>query len=715
MKKIYLLSINLLFVYFIKAQTVASYNFLQSTNVYTQITGGTSYGMGVNDAVYGGTANLIPFPFVYKGTTYTTFYVSTNGFITLGNATTPAITNYTPLSNASAASNNVISAFGANLRSDVRYEVVGTSPNRVAVIQWNNTTTILGFDPDALKFQIRLSETTHAINIVYGNLFIDAANLTNGQIGLRGASNTDFNCCGFISNSITTNNWDNIISANVNTATLELTQFLFPLPGKTFTYLPSTCAQPTVDATATAITNNSFTLGWINSATYASGYKLRWRKATDLPTISTWATATTIAAGSSSYTFTGLAGNTHYVYSVEGLCSASSSSNVSPITTGNSTNARGLVKTLVNPMTYVSSTISQPTQTTISAGSINQELLRIDVTVNGNVSPLSISQLDFNTTGTTLPANISNAKVYYTGTSATFATTTAFGGAFANPSGNFSISGSQVLTGTVANTTNYFWLAVDIPCGGANGNFIDAECTAIKIGATQIPTVTAPSGARPIGTFDPIYVIQPSTTVVAIGSVENPVLQIPISATTCSADFTQFDFTNPSTNVASTINAKLFYTTTSTFSNAVQFGSTIATPGATFTISGTQASATSGTNYFWLVYDVACNATIGNVIDASCTRVYFTSGTAIILPVAYSNPFGTRAISAATTFSTIADGEWSSPTTWACGLVPTNTTKPVNIKHHITVSDMGNISGNVTVITGKSLTINIGGSLTIGN
>jgi hypothetical protein len=714
MKKIYAILLGLLIANISIAQTVARYNFSENTASYTAITGGTSYATGVDNGVYGGTANLIPFPFVFNGTAYTTFYVSSNGFITLGNTSVPSGTNYTPISNSATTSNNVIAALGTNLRSDVRYEVVGSSPNREAVIQWSNATSVAAFSPDGLRFQIRLFETSHTIKIVYGSMFINLANLTTAEVGLRGAANTDFNNRGFISSSITANSWDKTIFPTANNAQLTITQSLFPATGKTFTYLPSSCSQPTTNGTATSVTNTSFNIGWTDDAAYASGYQVRWRRASDLPTVSSWVTPTAVAAGSSSYTVTGLTANTHYVYSVEGLCSGLSFSNLSQVTTANSTNSKGLVQTAQNPMTYVSSVAAQPLQAPIAVGSNAQEILRIAVTVNGNVSPLTVSQLNFTTNGSSLPADISAANVYYTGTSNVFSTATAFGTAFTNPSGAFSITGSQTLSGTAGTAINYFWLTYDVPCGSTIGNFLDAEYTGINVGVLQTPTTTAPSGVRQLGTFEQILNVQPVTSSVSLGGVDNPVLQIPIVGASCPVNFTQFNFTNNSTNVLSTTQAKLFYTTTPTFSNAVQFGSTVVSPGATFSISGSLPSASSGTNYFWLAFDVACNATVGNVIDGGCTSINYSTSAGSIIPF-QPNPPGTRAIAVATNFNTVADGEWSNPSIWACGNRPTNSTTPVLIKHNVTVSDLGNIGGNVTVTSGKTLTVNNGGSLTIGN
>ncbi|MFZ1617182.1 MAG: BNR-repeat neuraminidase N-terminal domain-containing protein [Flavobacteriales bacterium] len=111
----------------------------------------------------------------------------------------------------------------------------------------------------------------------------------------------------------------------------------------------------------------------------------------------------------------------------------------------------------------------------------------------GNASPLSLTSLTFNTNGTTTPAtDITNAKVWYTGTSSTFATTTQFGSTVATPSGSHIVAGSQVL----AEGTNYFWLTYDVPNSAKVNNLVDAECTSVNVGGAQAPSVTAPAGTR---------------------------------------------------------------------------------------------------------------------------------------------------------------------------------------------------------------------------
>ncbi|MCX6166276.1 MAG: T9SS type A sorting domain-containing protein, partial [Ignavibacteriae bacterium] len=67
--------------------------------------------------------------------------------------------------------------------------------------------------------------------------------------------------------------------------------------------------------------------------------------------------------------------------------------------------------------------------------------------------------------------------------------------------------------------------------------------------------------------------------------------------------------------------ARIYYTGTSNvFAMTNQFGSDFAGPNGAFTITGTRTLAT-GTNYFWLVYDVPGTATSGNLLDAECLSI----------------------------------------------------------------------------------------------
>ncbi len=385
------------------------------------------------------------------------------------------------------------------------------------------------------------------------------------------------------------------------------------------------------------------------------------------------------------------------------------------LTNGTTSRANFDISVLEPPaMTYVSSTTTQSSTASLIQSAVNQQIIRLEVTVTGGSSPLNMTQINFTTNGTTAPADIANARVFYTGTSTTFATTTPFGITTASPNGAFSISGSQPLSGTVSgNITNYFWLVYDVSCTGTVANVLDAECTGFTLGAAQVPTVTAPTGTRAItASAAPARTDGNGTTAISTGTVNAPMVYVnAIGSTLCPSTVSQVNFTVAGTAPAADIaNAKCYYTTTTTFSTATPFGVAIANPVAgAISFTGTQSLA-NGNNYFWLVYDIACSATAANTVNGDVTTIVINS-----IPVAAAGTAAVaNAIAAITGYTTIANGEWNNPATWVCGNIPPNNNASVTIAHNITVSTTGNVAGNVTVNTGSSLSIQPGGNLTLG-
>ncbi|GAB3852395.1 hypothetical protein GCM10028822_20030 [Hymenobacter terrigena] len=141
------------------------------------------------------------------------------------------------------------------------------------------------------------------------------------------------------------------------------------------------------------------------------------------------------------------------------------------------------------------------TTTNVYAGTTNQVVLRVALAVTGTVGTLSATSFSFNaggTTGSGTPSNITNAKFYFTGSSSTFAATTAFGATVAAPTfaPDFTFTGNQALqTGT-----NYFFLTYDVPAG-ATGDVVDGVLTGVTVGAISCPvpaTTGDPAGSRTV-------------------------------------------------------------------------------------------------------------------------------------------------------------------------------------------------------------------------
>jgi hypothetical protein len=118
---------------------------------------------------------LIPmgFDFFFQGVRHNTFSINDNGVLRLG-ATAQTSTPYKPLAQAGAIS--IITAYGADQRTHagdgkVHFKVIGAAPNRTLVIEWLNMQANFNTGGTAdLTYQVQLSETTGAINFVYGSM-----------------------------------------------------------------------------------------------------------------------------------------------------------------------------------------------------------------------------------------------------------------------------------------------------------------------------------------------------------------------------------------------------------------------------------------------------------------------------------------------------------------------------------------------------------------
>ncbi|MFH1119993.1 MAG: T9SS type A sorting domain-containing protein [Bacteroidota bacterium] len=292
MKTIILAVIAVLYLSECSLAQVSSYSHASSAGTYTEITGGTivatatsASGAGsLDDVNYTVASGIIPFNFTFDGNIYTGLTINTNGYITFG-ATAPPTNGYTPISATTAYSGSV-SAVGRDLNSlfnisgntgQIRYETVGSAPNREFVVQYKNfrpystsTSTTVYW---RWNFQIRLKED-NSISVVYNFNFVGAPAAGTGQVGLRGAVNSDYK------NRTTTTNWSATTAGVVNTATCSYSTTIFPANGLTFTYtpplinIPPNCA--TIVSPPDAATNvlSSATLNWVSGGGSPTGYKL---------------------------------------------------------------------------------------------------------------------------------------------------------------------------------------------------------------------------------------------------------------------------------------------------------------------------------------------------------------------------------------------------------------------------------------------------------
>ena len=324
----------------LKAQ-VSSYIFTQNSGSFTSITG-TVLGAATSNTGAASLYNVsfpvtLPFSFNFNKQNYTDLTASSNGYITFG---TGIATGAVPIS-ATIAYDGAISAWGRSINSisnvgsksgNMSWAVEGTAPNRVAVIQWENfrpsyTTSVTSVS--VFSFQIRLAETTNEISTVYsaGSVLVGtgAYSSTNAQIGLRGATNADFNN----RTNPATISFKNSNSGTVNSNGQSFNTLVdppgMPADGLTYTWTPSTCIQPST-ATINNITTSSATVSWTAPATApANGYDVYYSTVNTSPNITTIPTFAGVTGLSQN--LPGLSASTEYFVWVRSVCSATESSN----------------------------------------------------------------------------------------------------------------------------------------------------------------------------------------------------------------------------------------------------------------------------------------------------------------------------------------------------------------------------------------------------
>lgn len=161
------------------------------------------------------------------------------------------------------------------------------------------------------------------------------------------------------------------------------------------------------------------------------------------------------------------------------------------------------------PMVYDSTVAFQTAGTTnIFTGTLNQRILGVKVHTTNNNPQMTINSLTFNLNGSkpfaNVDGNLTAVRLYQTGTSSTFGTTTQFGSQI-EPPFPADLTFTDALTLEPGN--NYFWLVADISSGATVLDTLDAQCTSVNItdnntATTQDYATTLPgSVANPAGNF----------------------------------------------------------------------------------------------------------------------------------------------------------------------------------------------------------------------
>ncbi|MCC2591481.1 fibronectin type III domain-containing protein [Chryseobacterium sp. MFBS3-17] len=226
-------------------------------------------------------------------------------------------------------------ATGSSTSAVVRYgsgkiltAVEGTAPNRTFVIEWigynDYSTAISG--SNHLNFQVRLAESANTVAIVYGPQYNISTTSRTNQVGLRGATNTDYNNR---TASISTP-WDNSTAGTSNSSTVARNNTNFPAPGLTYLWTPPSCVAPGGISTG-LVTMTTIPVSWgVSPSAAVSGYTIYYSTTNAAPDATTVLDATnsvTAGAAATSVDITGLTSATTYYLWIRTDCGASDVSN----------------------------------------------------------------------------------------------------------------------------------------------------------------------------------------------------------------------------------------------------------------------------------------------------------------------------------------------------------------------------------------------------
>lgn len=275
----------------------------------------------VDDAVY---SVPIGFTFNFNGVGYTSLNMSSNGFVTFGNA--PSATNTTPISSTETYG-GAISIYGADLFAtnssaifNMGYVLDSSGPYRILKLEWIAKRRVLGAETATLGMQLWLYENSNNIEMHYKSVNSFNSTAIDGHIGLRGSNNSQFlnlshpidaNWPAGTGMPFGTSNTDGVRTKNTSSIT--------GASNKLFRWKPETCIAP-LSIVASNVNSSTATLTWpAVSPSPSSGYQFYFTTSAVPPTGATVPSGST-SAGVVTTFLTGLSSNTTYYAYVRSNC-----------------------------------------------------------------------------------------------------------------------------------------------------------------------------------------------------------------------------------------------------------------------------------------------------------------------------------------------------------------------------------------------------------
>lgn len=297
-----------------RGQNITNYAFSYATGSYTSINGqsGTQTATLASGSTDDGYTNYIPigFTFIYMGQMYTQVSASTNGWMTLGQYASSALTNNL----TSGTPRPVIAPLWDDLQMGngaILYRTDGNAPNRVFTLEWYNAKWYYNVTDPTISFQVKLYEGTGIIQFIYRQ---ESGSLNGPETASIGITASGTGSGNFLSVNATFD----AVSSTTETTTISTR----PASGYTITFTPP---QVTLDAptnlTFTNVLPGQMTLNWQDNTNNEIGYLIQ--QSTDG---TNYSNVVLTSQNATSYTVTGLTPSTTYYWRIyamsEGKASA---------------------------------------------------------------------------------------------------------------------------------------------------------------------------------------------------------------------------------------------------------------------------------------------------------------------------------------------------------------------------------------------------------
>ena len=291
---------------------VGAYGFTPISGTYTPLVGGTSVPILADDIISATIA--LPFTFTFNGVAYSSFKVSSNGFLTFNTgATSSYLTN--DLDFVSTLVRPLLAPLWDDLEGSsvdgatATYQTSGVSPNQVFTFEWNKWQWRYVATGAVISFQVKLYETSNNIEFVYQQE-ATAVNTGSASIGLAGQTTGSGN---FLS-------LDGTGVAPIASSTTEYALLATkPATGQIYRFTPPSLCTGTpspgsIPTTATACSGAGALVALnVTGYTTGTGITFQWEESDDNGVGDAWANAVGgTGSTTSSYLHPALPSNIYY-------------------------------------------------------------------------------------------------------------------------------------------------------------------------------------------------------------------------------------------------------------------------------------------------------------------------------------------------------------------------------------------------------------------